>query len=166
MLSRVSWQRPLRTTSSLKSHCLTSGCSTAASSRWSQPVLRSEPRRLFHLPESETSRPAPSTPRLPSEPFLSLSFAIFIAYPPTVPWRSSIESTCQCRRLKKHRVFFSIPGSGRSPGVGSSSPLQYSCLESFMDRGAWRATVLGVAKSQTRLSMRVCIYSHPCLLFQ
>ena len=42
-----------------------------------------------------------------------------------------------------------IPGSGRSPGEGSDSPLQYSCLESFMDRGAWLATVRGVAKSQT-----------------
>ena len=45
----------------------------------------------------------------------------------------------------------SIPGSGRSPGVGHGNPLQYSCLENFMDRGAWRATVLGVAKSCTRL---------------
>ena len=45
----------------------------------------------------------------------------------------------------------SIPGSGRSPGVGHGNPLQYPCLENFMDRGAWRATVLGVAKSCTRL---------------
>ena len=34
----------------------------------------------------------------------------------------------------------SIPGSGRSPGVGNSNPLQYSCLENSMDRGTWRAT--------------------------
>ena len=39
-----------------------------------------------------------------------------------------------------------IPGSGRSPGGGNDSPLQYSCLENPMDRGSWRATVLGVAK--------------------
>ena len=45
-----------------------------------------------------------------------------------------------------------IPGSGRSPGVGNGNPFQYSCLEKFMDRGAWRATVHGVAKSWTRLS--------------
>ena len=45
-----------------------------------------------------------------------------------------------------------IPGSGRSPEVGSSYPLQYSCLENPMDRGAWWATVHGVTKSQTRLS--------------
>ena len=44
-----------------------------------------------------------------------------------------------------------IPGSGRSPGGGSANPLQYSCLENPMDRGAWRATVHGVTKSWTRL---------------
>ena len=36
-----------------------------------------------------------------------------------------------------------IPGSGRSPGEGHGNPLQYSCLKNVMDRGAWRATVLG-----------------------
>ena len=40
----------------------------------------------------------------------------------------------------------SIPGSGRSPGGGNCNPLQYSCLENSMDRGAWQATVHGVAK--------------------
>ena len=45
-----------------------------------------------------------------------------------------------------------IPGSGRSPGEGNGNPLQYSCLENPMDRGAWQATVHGVAKSQTRMS--------------
>ena len=44
----------------------------------------------------------------------------------------------------------SIPGSGRSPREGNGTPLQYSCLESPMDRGAWR--VHRVAKSRTRLS--------------
>ena len=42
----------------------------------------------------------------------------------------------------------SIPGWGRSPAEGNGSPLQYSCLENPMDRGAWRATVYGVTKSQ------------------
>ena len=46
----------------------------------------------------------------------------------------------------------SIPGSGRSPGEENGNPLQYSCLENPMDRGAWWATVHGVAKSRTRLS--------------
>ena len=45
-----------------------------------------------------------------------------------------------------------IPGSGRPPGEGNGNPLQYSCLENSMDRGAWWATVHGVAKSRTRLS--------------
>ena len=39
-----------------------------------------------------------------------------------------------------------IPGLGRSPAVGNSNPLQYSCLKYSMDRGAWRATVCGVAE--------------------
>ena len=46
----------------------------------------------------------------------------------------------------------SIPGSGRSPGEGNSNPLQYSCLENPMDRGAWWTTVHGVTESRTRLS--------------
>ena len=45
-----------------------------------------------------------------------------------------------------------IPGSGRSPGEGNGYPLQYSCLLNSMDRGAWWATVDGVAKSQTQLN--------------
>ena len=47
----------------------------------------------------------------------------------------------------------SIPGSGGSPGGGHDNPLQYSCLENLMDRGAWWAIDHGVAKSQTRLSI-------------
>ena len=45
-----------------------------------------------------------------------------------------------------------IPGLGTSPGGGHGNPLQYSCLENPLDRGAWRATVHGVAKSRTQLS--------------
>ena len=45
----------------------------------------------------------------------------------------------------------SIPGWGRSPGGGHGNPLQYSCLENPMDRGAWRATVPGITKSRTGL---------------
>ena len=45
-----------------------------------------------------------------------------------------------------------IPGLGSSPGGGNGSPLQYSCLENSMDRGAWWATVHGVTKNRTRLS--------------
>ena len=45
-----------------------------------------------------------------------------------------------------------IPGLGRSPGEGNGNPLQYSCLENPMDRGAWQASVHGLPKSQTQLS--------------
>ena len=45
-----------------------------------------------------------------------------------------------------------IPRLGRSPGEGNGYPLQYSCLENPMDRGAWQAAVPGVTMSQTRLS--------------
>ena len=45
-----------------------------------------------------------------------------------------------------------IPGSGRSPGGGHGNPLQYSCLENPIDRGAWQATIHGAMKSWTRLT--------------
>ena len=43
----------------------------------------------------------------------------------------------------------SIPGLGRSPGGGNGNPVQYSCLGNLMDRGAWQATVHGVAELDT-----------------
>ena len=46
----------------------------------------------------------------------------------------------------------SVPELGRSPGEGNGNPLQYSCLENPMDRGAWEAAVHGVTKSRTQLS--------------
>ena len=46
-----------------------------------------------------------------------------------------------------------IPWLGRSPGEGNGNPLQYSCLENSMERGAWQAAAHGVAKGQTQLSM-------------
>ena len=55
----------------------------------------------------------------------------------------SKQSACNVRDLDL------IPGLGRSPGEGNGDPLQYSHLENSMDRGAWWATVLGVAKSWT-----------------
>ena len=61
--------------------------------------------------------------------------------------RSSVgkESACNARDLD------SIPGSGGFPGEGNGSPLQYSCLENLMDRGAWWASTRG-CKNLTRLS--------------
>ena len=58
------------------------------------------------------------------------------------------ESASQGRRHK--RCGFN-PGLGRPPGGGNGNPLQFSCLENLMDRGAWQAMVHGVAKSQTQL---------------
>ena len=63
-----------------------------------------------------------------------------------LPWGSdSKESVCNAGNLD------SIPGSGRSLGEGNGNPLQYSCLDNPMDRGAWMATVYGVSKSWTIL---------------
>ena len=56
-------------------------------------------------------------------------------------WLSGKGYDCQAREADL------IPGSGRSPGRGNGNPLQYSCLENFMYRGAWQATVHGGAKS-------------------
>ena len=55
----------------------------------------------------------------------------------------------------------SIHGLGRSPGEGNGNPLQYSCLENPTDRGAWQATVHGVAKSWTELSHFTSIQRRP-----
>ena len=43
----------------------------------------------------------------------------------------------------------SVPGPGRSPGVGNGNPLQYQCQENAMDRGAWWAIVHGISKNWT-----------------
>ena len=56
----------------------------------------------------------------------------------------------------------SIPGSGRSPGEGNGNPLQCSCLENSMDRGAWLATVHGVEKGRTRVSEQHFHFLSPC----
>ena len=53
----------------------------------------------------------------------------------------------------------SVPRSRRSQGGGNGNPLQYSCMENPMDRGAWQATVHGVTKSQTRPSTHILSYT-------
>ena len=58
-------------------------------------------------------------------------------------WLGGKESACNAGDVGL------IPGPGRSPGEGNGNPLQYSCLGNPMDRGAWRARVHGVTKSQT-----------------
>ena len=63
------------------------------------------------------------------------------------------ESACKAGNLG------SIPGLGSSPGEGNGNPLQYSCLESSMDRGAWLAIIHGVTKSQTRQSTNTVTFT-------
>ena len=64
-------------------------------------------------------------------------------------WLSGKESTCNTIDTGDTG---SVSGSGRSPGEGNGTPLQYSCLENPMGRGAWWAAVHGVAESWTRIS--------------
>ena len=76
------------------------------------------------------------------------------------PWWLSKESACNPGDLG------SVPGSGRSPREGNGYPFQYSCLGNSMDRGAWRATVHGVAKSWTGLSdYHFHLHTFPVVLF-
>ena len=74
-------------------------------------------------------------------------------------WLSGKESACQCRSRKRHGA--SIPGSGSSPGEGNGNPLQYSCLENPMGRGAWQRLVLG---SQRMGQDWVSTHTHTSLL--
>ena len=68
-----------------------------------------------------------------------------------------VESACNAGDIG------SVPGLGRSPGVGNGNPLQYSCLENPKDRGAWQATVYGVARDMTE-QLTLWMYNH-CLDF-
>ena len=81
---------------------------------------------------------------------ITLIFVIVLFYfLKSLPGRSdSKESACNAGDLGL------IPGMGRSPGGGHGNPLQYSCLENPVDRGAWRVTVRGETESQTRLNDR------------
>ena len=92
------------------------------------PVLHSS-RRSCELMSTEST--VPSTTSSPVTPFSSCPGG-----------SDGEESACSAGDLD------SIPGSGRSPGGGNGSLLQCSCLESAMDRGAWRAAVHGVANSR------------------
>ena len=74
------------------------------------------------------------------------SFAIIWRFPPC----SSVGKESACKAGDPAMQSF-IPGWGRSPGEGNGNPLQFSCLKNPMDRGAWRATLRGVMKSQMRL---------------
>ena len=75
----------------------------------------------------------------------SLPTPILLGFPSSSDDKASI---CNARDLG------SVSGWGRSPGSGNDNPLQYSCLENPVDRGAWRVTVHGVEKSWTRRSKK------------
>ena len=79
-----------------------------------------------------------------------------IGYPLQYSWASLVAQ--MAKNPPAMRDLGSIPGWGRSPARGHDNSLQYSCLENPMERGAWRATVLGVAKRQTWLSTYIHIY--------
>ena len=84
-------------------------------------------------------------------------------------WLSGKDTSCKFRRCRSKR---SIPGSGRSPGIGNGNPLQYSCLENSTDRGALRVILHGVAESRTwlnnsahahtRTHMHAHMHTHTC----
>ena len=71
------------------------------------------------------------------------------------------ESTCSAEDTGDTAL---IPRSGRPPGGGHSKPLQYSCLENTMDRGAWWATVHRVTKSRTQLKWLSTLTSGTCII--
>ena len=124
----------------LEEHCSRVGHGIhSLASPWGQPGHRSGP--AGEGPERSSTKPST----------LHGSFSRGRNTLCGVPWGSpggsiSKESACRSGDLSL------IPGSGRSPGEENGTPLQYSRLENSMDRGAWWATVLGAAKSQTQLS--------------
>ena len=100
------------------------------------------------FPQDIKNRPS-SQSSFVTEPFKREinSFSSYLRLP---GWCSGKESACRCRRCKS-----SIPGSGRSPGVGNGNPFRYSCRGNPMDRGAWQATVRGVTESDTTEHTRI-----------
>ena len=83
----------------------------------------------------------------------NMMFALYVSYMVSITlryipswWPDGKECACNAGDQG------SIPGLRRFPGEGNVNPLQYPCLENPKDRGAWQATVHGIAKSQTRLS--------------
>ena len=110
-----------------------------------------------------------SLPRQVSYMFASTMEGDFILRGATEPWKAE-DATAHSGRdwfhfwgwRPKTSCVSSIPELGRAPGEGNGHPLQYSCLENPIDRGAWQSTVHGVTKSRTqlkRLSMhvRICV---------
>ena len=114
------------------------------------------------------------------EPEFNQVLFFLVTYMPLIIWASQLAPVVMTSAASAGdaRDVGSVPGSGRSPGGGPGNPLQCSCLENPMDRGAWWATVHGVAKSQTRpkfpstharfdcVSLCPCVLVLPCWLIQ
>ena len=84
---------------------------------------------------------------VPEYPTTTFAYVAYRFFEPRLPWwLNSKESACNAGDSG------SVTQSGRSPGEENVYPLQYSCLENSMDRGAWLSTVHGVTKSQTWLN--------------
>ena len=101
----------------------------------------------FSRQEYWSGLPCPSPGDLPDpgiEPVSPVAPALQADSLPLPLWLSGKESACNAGATGDTG---SIPGSGRSPGEGHGNPLQYSCLENPMDRGAWWTTFHRVAKS-------------------
>ena len=105
------------------------------------------PSQFFTASFSVTIKPANQTKFW--TPWISsvIIQAFLLKVNPSVSYCCCNKLPLQCRRHKRHGF---DPWVGRFPGGGHSNPLQYSCLENPMDRGAWRATVRRVTQSQTR----------------
>ena len=124
--------------------------SSCPSSRWCHPTISSSVTCFSSCPQS--------FPAFPMRVF-SNELALYIRCPKYWSSRFSISSSNEYWGFPhdpngKQSAYNagdlgSISGLGRSPGEGNSYPLQYSCLENFMDRGTWWATAHGVAKNQT-----------------
>ena len=117
-------------------------------SSWPQSQYSQGSRKLFSREEEvKGASPSPPSPDSPSwelehKEILSFYFCFLLSVQMKISGRVCLQSG---------RPGFG-PWLGSSPGGGNGNPLQYSCLESSMDRGAWRATFHGVAKTQTQLS--------------
>ena len=132
--------------------------------------LSSQARDGNYAPCSGDTESSQWTTRALASVSFSLHFSLFHLLG-TIHLRTSILKSCSGVSVGKESACNagdtgdkgSTPGSGRYPRGGNGNPLQYSCLENPMDRGAWSATALGVAKIQTwlkRLSTHTHTHTH------
>ena len=107
-------------------------------------------------PGIDPSCPTLQADSLPSEPPGKPTWLRWVLNRTSPGSAVSKESACQRRKCRRRGL---VPGSGRSPGIQNGNPLQYSCRENSVDRGAWWATIYGATKSWTQLS----VYTHTCI---